>query len=299
MNLKLLEDAIALIECGSLSLAAVRRNVTQPAFSRRIRALEDWVGEPLLKRGSNKIELSEALLAAEPEIRALITRAKKLRVLLTPEGQRQLTVVIATQHALGADEFPRVFGLLADKRPEVAWRVRTLNREDCVALFLRGDADLLLCYEAKGFPSLPFDETVRRQVIGVDTLIPVIGGDLRGIVREDKTLGAKVPVLSYPRESHFGALLEQTGLSDALVQSSTSEREVESAYSVLLRELVLRGSGVAWLPHTMCHKEIETGSLVSLADAYSSVPLEITLFALDTHRTAMSLFKDISLPVST
>lgn len=293
MNLKLLKDALALIECGSLSQAAIRRNVTQPAFSRRIRALEDWVGAPLLERGKNQIELSDALLSAEPEIRAIIARAEKLRTLLTPDGHRQLSVVIATQHALGADVFPRVFGQLVNKRPEVSWRVRTLNREDCVSLFVRGDADLLLCYEARGFPPLPFDATIRRHVIGHDTLIPVIGGSLRHRVREDLTLDADVPVLTYPENSHFGTLLARTGLADALPRRSTPGRGVESAFSVVLLELVGRGAGVAWLPYTMCRDDIASGDLLSLAGAYGSVPLEITLFALDTHRIAMGLMRDI------
>lgn len=293
MNLKLLEDALALIECGSLSKAAARRNVTQPAFSRRIRALEDWVGAPLLRREKNRIEMSEALLGAEPEIRAMIVRAQKMRNLMTPEGKRQLPVVIATQHALGSGVFPDVFRLLADKRPGFSWRVRTLNREECVSLFLQGDADFLLCYEARGFPPLPFDDTISRKMLGTDTLIPVVGGALRHKVNEDLTLGTKVPVLSYPRGSHFGTLLAQSGLSDAFMHRSFADYEVESAYSVLLRELVRRGEGVAWLPYTMCRDQLASGDLMSLSSAYGSVQLEITLFALDTNRITMGLLEDI------
>ena len=40
MELKWLEDFVALAENGSFSKAAKARYVTQPAFSRRIRALE-------------------------------------------------------------------------------------------------------------------------------------------------------------------------------------------------------------------------------------------------------------------
>lgn len=293
MNLKLFKDALALIECGSLSQAAARRNVTQPAFSRRIRTLEEWLGAPVLVRGSNRIELSDALLQAEPDIRALIASAEKLRIRLTQDGRRELSMVIATQHALGADIFPRVFGQLVEKRPEVSWRVRTLNRENCVSFFLRGDADLLMCYEARGFPPLPFDSTISRRIIARDTLIPVIGGTLRHQVREDLTLGGKVPLLTYPEDSHFGTLLRRTGLADVLPRRADTGRGVESAFSFVLRELVCRGAGVAWLPHTMCRDDLASGDLVSLAAAYGSVPLEITLFALETHRTAMGLLNDI------
>ena len=44
MDIKWLEDLIALGQTGSLSRAAALRHVTQPAFGRRIRAFEDWAG---------------------------------------------------------------------------------------------------------------------------------------------------------------------------------------------------------------------------------------------------------------
>lgn len=46
MQLKWLEDFIELVRTRSLSHAAETRCVTPPAFGRRIRALEDWVGAP-------------------------------------------------------------------------------------------------------------------------------------------------------------------------------------------------------------------------------------------------------------
>jgi DNA-binding transcriptional LysR family regulator len=290
--LKLFEDALALIECGSLSRAAARRNVTQPAFSRRIKSLEDWVGAPLLTRGTNRAELSPALLAAEPEIRAIVARAHGLRIRLTPEGREALSVRIGTQHALAADVFPRVFGELAERRPEVAWRVRTLNREDCVSLFVRGDVDLLLCYEAPGFPPLPFDATVQRRVIGGDTLIPVVGGALRHGLDAGRRL-RDVPVLAYPDDSHFGRLLRWTGLSETFPAGRPSARKVEAAYSGVLLELIGRGFGVGWLPYTMCREGLASGDLLSLAEPYGSIPLEITLFALDSHRVARDLLGEM------
>ncbi|MCT7654667.1 LysR family transcriptional regulator [Oceanimonas sp. NS1] len=44
MELKWLKDFVALNEHGSFSKAAEARFVTQPAFSRRIRSLENWLG---------------------------------------------------------------------------------------------------------------------------------------------------------------------------------------------------------------------------------------------------------------
>ncbi|WFN95937.1 LysR family transcriptional regulator [Edwardsiella ictaluri] len=58
MDVKWLEDFISLQRLGNFSAAARARNVTQPAFSRRIRALEMWLGVPLFDRSSNPILLT-------------------------------------------------------------------------------------------------------------------------------------------------------------------------------------------------------------------------------------------------
>ena len=80
MDLRWLDDVLVLLEEGNLTRAAERRNVTQPAFSRRIRAFEDWLGSPIISRESNKITANPALTSNEDEIRALAGRLKELRV---------------------------------------------------------------------------------------------------------------------------------------------------------------------------------------------------------------------------
>ena len=53
--------AFALVaETGSLTAAAARLNVTQPAVSRRLRDLEAALGTALLRRGANAVVLTEA-----------------------------------------------------------------------------------------------------------------------------------------------------------------------------------------------------------------------------------------------
>ena len=50
MNLSWLDDFLALAASGNFSRAAEERHMTQPAFSRRIRALEEWLGVVLFDR---------------------------------------------------------------------------------------------------------------------------------------------------------------------------------------------------------------------------------------------------------
>ncbi|MCF8167184.1 MAG: LysR family transcriptional regulator [Rhodoferax sp.] len=60
MQLKWLEDLLALAQTRSFSRAAELRQVTHPAFGRRIKALEDWAGTALVTRGSSPVKLTTA-----------------------------------------------------------------------------------------------------------------------------------------------------------------------------------------------------------------------------------------------
>src|SRR4051812_15358447 len=60
MNFSWLEDFLALAASGHFSRAAEERHMTQPAFSRRIRALEEWLGADLLDRSTQPARLTAA-----------------------------------------------------------------------------------------------------------------------------------------------------------------------------------------------------------------------------------------------
>ncbi|MEF1306943.1 LysR family transcriptional regulator, partial [Vibrio owensii] len=51
---------VAVVECGSYSLAAKQLNLTKSAISKRINQLEDDLGIRLLNRTTRKLSLTEA-----------------------------------------------------------------------------------------------------------------------------------------------------------------------------------------------------------------------------------------------
>lgn len=60
MSFKLIEDFLSLAKSKNFSRAAEERNVTQPAFSRRIQQLETWIGVPLVDRSTYPTKLTQA-----------------------------------------------------------------------------------------------------------------------------------------------------------------------------------------------------------------------------------------------
>src|SRR6267154_2473908 len=60
MEMKWLEDFLSLVDTRNFTRSAELRFTTQPAFSRRIKSLEEWVGTTLLNRSSQPISLTSA-----------------------------------------------------------------------------------------------------------------------------------------------------------------------------------------------------------------------------------------------
>jgi DNA-binding transcriptional LysR family regulator len=292
MDTRLFQDVLVLLEEGNLSAAAARRNLTQPAFSRRIRAFEDWVGLPLLDRAANRIALHPRLAANADEIRATIDRIETLRGRLRsgPPGERDF--VFAVQHALATTVFPDVLGAFHRVERNITARLRTMNREECISLFVRGEADYLVVYEARGLPLLPFDDSIRRHLWMRDTLIPVCGGTLRYRLGPDSRPRDGFPLISYPSESHFGRLLHRDGLETGMLTDGATV-SIETAFTVGVLKLVQAGLGVGWLPHSMCQPDLASGVLVDISDAYGQVPLDVCIFSVAQNAEAQYLIASL------
>lgn len=292
MHLQWLDDVLTLLEEGNLSRAAARRNITQPAFSRRIRGFEDWLGVAVLERGTNSIEISQALFANENEIRALIARLRELRARIGHFDATRATVEIAAQHAATCSAFPDMALRARTFYPGVQFRMRAGNLNDCVSMFLRGDTSMLLCYEAESIGTLQFGPDIRRGLWGHDYLVPVVGGSLRYTVRDSGDVPLNTPAIVYPDNSYFGQIL-QKGQRPFGAPGSGANAFSMTAFSSGTRELVLKGLGIGWLPISMIYHEIESGALISLANQYGKEPLRIAIYAdckVEMARTLMDLW---------
>jgi DNA-binding transcriptional LysR family regulator len=278
MDMQWLDDVLVLLEEGNMTRAAARRNITQPAFSRRIRSFEDWLGVTVLERGTNKVDISPALRTNEAEIRALVTRILDLRGKITQYDPAASTVSIAAQHAPVFSTFPDMALKAKQSFPSVNFRLRAANLRDCVTMFLRGDTTMLLCYEAESALPMPFGSSIRREVWGIDYLVPVVGGPLRYAVKDNGDIPDKTPAVVYPDNSYFGEVLTSSKRPFS-TPGQCANPVCETAFSSGIKELVLKGIGVGWLPYSMAYREIESGDLISLANSFGKEPLRVAVYA--------------------
>ncbi|MFT5502297.1 MAG: DNA-binding transcriptional LysR family regulator [Gammaproteobacteria bacterium] len=288
MELKWLEDLIVLLEEKSFTRAAVRQHVTQPAFSRRIRLLEEWLGVPIVDRSTKPIGLLPAAFALEDGIVDLLNRVYGLRHLALAETELRNPVTFIAQHTLAITTFPALISRIKRQFPNTSYRVLPADNNECEALFLKG-AEFLLCYETT---QRRFDfsrYSVEKLELNKDRLIPVCTAELaqRWSNGQPKN-GDLIPLLLYQQQGFFGELLATSCLPPTM-RDYRIEVICESAFSASLKEMCLASMGIAWLAGNMIEKELSAGRLLSLEKSLGSAALELVLYFRSSHATTAGL----------
>lgn len=285
MELKWLKDYVALLEQGSFSKAAESRFVTQPAFSRRIRSLENWLGVSLVDRNQYPTTLTPAGEAFAEQARQLIGQTYAVRNQMRDISAAREQLLIMSQHALAVSFFPSWMQTLEALADGALIKVETGNLHDNVEAFLSGNGDFLLCYSSTDiFCQLQRDDVESLQV-GVDELVPVTAVDANGKALFALEEGKPLKLLSHPAESFFGRLLQRECMS-RLPAGLNINLACENGLSEALKALVLKGYGMAWLPRSLISSELASGQLQLLQEPLHTVDLSIKLFRLRQSRSA-------------
>jgi LysR family transcriptional regulator, hypochlorite-specific transcription factor HypT len=277
MELKWLDDYIALIETGSFSAAAERRHVSQPAFSRRIQLLEDWLGVTLIDRARKPLRFTPVAAENQAAFRSLVARIYEFRSTLKSESLDIADLTIAAQHSLAASYVPAFLKRLRHLEPEQNFRIRSENRSDAVAMLMRGQAEILIAYETAQTPCGIPSPIATRQVLGVDKLVLVASPALHASLSVLRNDAPPVPMLCFPPESFFGQVVRLEALPELLRRQQVVVRCV-SEFAMGLRELSLVGHGAAWLPGSLIADDLKRGRLMPLETLGRSVAMDIVAF---------------------
>ena len=297
MDTNWLEDFLALAEQKNFSRAADVRNVTQPAFSRRIRALEDWIGTPLFVRGAQGATLTPAGTHLRPLADDMLRSLHQARRDTRAVGEREMaTLSIAATHTLSFTFFP---GWI---RQHVRFeRLGTLNlisdsMEACEQIMLSGEVHFLLChYHADAPPHFQVDR-FQSILVGSDVLVPVCSpdADSRLVWPLPSTPARPLRMLAYSQASELGRILAAHPLGRGEIAGL--ETVFTSHLAATLLAMAREGHGIAWLPLTIAEEDLTCARLVRAGPDQFDIPVEIRLFrSPDCHNYAADeLWKHLS-----
>ncbi|WP_158632646.1 MULTISPECIES: LysR family transcriptional regulator [unclassified Amycolatopsis] len=269
MDIGWLESFLALTEHESFTRAAEAQHLSQPAFSRRIRALELWFGEELVDRSTFPVALTAA--GAKVRAGALETVAGLHTVRDEIRGRRRSprdAVRVAATHTLAGPFFSHWWSR-SGGGPCV---LLASNTHDAYDTLLHGGCDLLLVYADPAMPPAMPGGDVESMTVATDRLAPfAAAGTTHTLPGTD---AFPVPVVTHGQGTFFGRVTDRI-----LTEHRVSVRPVmQSDFTAALAAMVLAGDGVGWLPELLMRQALEDERIRLLDDASLTARLEIRLY---------------------
>ncbi len=265
MDLNWLRDFECLARTLSFTRASDERNITQSAFSRRIKALENWVGLPLVNRATYPVQLTEAGQQFLPVALTAISQLSETRQSLRDADRGDNRFIrFSVLHTISTNFLAPRLDELQLQIPELRTSVVSDSLSTCCELLVEGAVDVMLCYYHHSVSPMIDEAAFVRKDLLTDRLIPVAATEPARANQWDLTRpdGPPIPHLAYERSSFLGMVVENT------VQRQTLNAEtiyVDGLVETIKRRL-LKGGGFAWMPETAISAELAAGVLVPIGD---------------------------------
>src|SRR5438552_15523375 len=200
METKWLEDFLGLAETRSFSRSAQLRHVTQPAFSRRIQALEAWAGIDLVDRSSYPTRLTAAGETFHSQSLEILGNLQATRNMMrSHQVTGQDMIEFAVTHSLAFSFFPHWVMDLRRRFGAVKSRLIALNVHDAVMQLTEGSCDLLIAYHHSSQPLQLSPDRYEMLSLRHETLAAYAKADAAGqpMFHVTSAPSTKVPLLRH------------------------------------------------------------------------------------------------------
>jgi DNA-binding transcriptional LysR family regulator len=157
-------------DLGSIGRAALRLNISQPALTKRLQALEALAGVELLERSPRGVTLTPAGRRLYSEARRLLEQAEVVEGLMSGLARRSGPLRIAASHSAGE---AIVTDALATDHGDEAIELLTANSHVVRSLVAEGRVELGI---AAGRPGATPNPAVRELYLAEDTIVCAVPG---------------------------------------------------------------------------------------------------------------------------
>lgn len=286
MDLNWLRDFITLAEQRNFSRAAEERNVSQPALSRRIQAIEAEVGAPLINRETLPLTLTRAGEVFLGQITPLLIgyddTLERCRTIAATDQEK---IRFATSHALYLTHYPRLIAPLVQQQGiEADLNSTTWTADQFVSALQHRYCDVILTY---WHPSMEFLSPLHAGgcdyvTIAQDRLIPV-GRTSRDDGQTELSLKVPrrkseppVPMLAYGPGTGLRCVVEH--LLGQTLQRAALTTVNQNSLASSIKDMVMAGFGMGWIPSDLCRSELQQGCLTQLDNTHLTADLEVRLY---------------------
>ncbi|OOV87720.1 LysR family transcriptional regulator [Oceanospirillum linum] len=284
MEVRWLDDFIALARARHFSRAADERNVTQPTLSRRIRLLEEEMGTTLIDRNSLPLSLTAAgeVFLAGAEQMTRIARETKVRCNEIREQQSNRLTFATTQTLYLTLYHSVLMPFSAQHNLPIDLNLKSTSwvGADFVNALSQGECDLVLCF---WHPTMKVardldDERFESLTVAREKLVPVTANDEDGrpLYYLPGQKSQPLPYIGYYENSFMRSVL------DHFVQQQPEPPQLvtmnENVHSISVKAMIKEGFGFGWVPKRLVNSSLEHGSLSLAGGEEWHVPLEVRLY---------------------
>ncbi len=269
LEIRWIEDLLTLEQERSISKAAERRFVSQSAFTRRIQQLEQALGFPILDRDSRHLEFTDAgqiLLATAKSIEDQLQAT--LALLNNLNKTKEITVRFAVVHSLSSTFFANFIQLFPEHLQEFKIELIAANVGEGFKLLKEGACDFFIGYIDHSKLNQINKDIIDYLKLGQTDIIPVCITNKNGEAKFD--IKKHFPLLSYSKNAYLRNLVDQ------IIMNKLNYRILyETDHANNLKDFVMQGAGVAWLPRITIEDELLMNKVKILADDNFSIPQDI------------------------
>jgi DNA-binding transcriptional LysR family regulator len=258
---------VRIAEMGSITRAARSLGLSLPMASRHLRWLEQELGTALVHRTTRQLHLTDAGQEFATRARALLLGLEDARHALQAGPSLVGRVVVTAPNALGTYQLSSIIPSLAAKHPRLRLELRL---EDRAIDLVKEGVDLAIRAAA------PPDRAslVARELATYNRLVCAAPSFLarHGPIDSLAALAAAPCILHGcgPVGPTVWPFETPEGRKSIAVDGPLCTNNV-----VIIREAVLAGVGVAWLPNYVIGEELSDGRLVHLLPEAKLPPIRI------------------------
>lgn len=240
MHARVLRYLDEVVRRGSIRKAAEHLHVAPTAVNRQILDLEAELGAPLFERINKRLRLTPLGEMVLAHVRQTLREHDALRERIEDfKGARRGEVTVAVTAGLAGSLMPSLVHDFRQRYPGIVVRINDLPVADIVAAVEQGDADLGLGYDLPDLPAF--------------RALAISDWQIGAVVPPGHALAARPSVLlsecvGYPLILPAPSLSIRGILDAAFARNAIEVSPVaESTSTVLIRQLVLLGTGIALL----------------------------------------------------
>lgn len=290
MDIRWLQDFLTVAETGNFTRAAQLRSVSQAAFSRRIKALELWLGAALIDRTSYPTRLTPDGELFRERAAEIVAQVSETRMSLTGTMTvpRRNQVRIALPHSLLTGRLPGWWSAWSKKAGAgVLWSVESGNVHEIVPALVTGYIDLLISYETIHAPIILPSDRYDHISIGKELFAPYASSTSVAQKRHvfPGRKGAPLPLLMYSKNAIFAR--EVDAIIEKAPQKLVGRVILETETAEGLEAMAVAGHGVAWLPECVA-KRAPSGVLMRVDSNEWSTSLGLVAYR-DKHTGSAAL----------